>query len=168
MSIKLQLKDVKTDVSDEEHVKLHYLPCSIDENIQTNIAEHFNNYTTEKDGGEWTKNKKQFVLCYNHLNTIFFIVLKNSLRGYPLDGCKFDVPKEYQGVVFQEIQKPLNENTDRTFKVNGIFSNFTYWNYDREPSDNDLLKQALVWNEFANVVSIFYLLISTIIIFNWT
>lgn len=72
-----------------------------------------------------------------------------------MDGCKFDVPKEYQGIVFQEIQKPLNENADRTFKVNGKFSNFTYWNYDREPSDNDVLKQALVWNEFANVVCIF-------------
>lgn len=87
-----------------------------------------------------------------YLNKI--LVLKNSLRGYPLDGCKFDVPKEYQGVVFHEIQKPLQENTDRTFKANGTFSNFTYWNYDREPSDNDVLKQALLWNEFANVVRI--------------
>lgn len=52
MSIKLQLKDVKTDIGEEEQVKLHYLPCSIDENIQTDIVNHFTNYTTEKDGGE--------------------------------------------------------------------------------------------------------------------
>lgn len=82
--------------------------------------------------------------------------MKNALRGYPLDGCKFDVPSHYQGVVFQEIQKPLNEDATRTFKVNGIFSNFTYWNYDKEPSNNDQLRQALIWNDFANIVSTIY------------
>lgn len=85
---------------------------------------------------------------------IFFLtVLKNSLRGFPLNGCKFQVPESHRGIIFQEDQRPLDENAGRTFKVRGIFNEFTYWNYDKQPSDNDKLKQALVWNNFAKVVS---------------
>lgn len=79
--------------------------------------------------------------------------MKNSLRGYPLDGCKMKLPENYQGVVYQETKRPLVESTKRFFKTKGIFSEFIYWNYDKEPSNNDALKQALVWNDFANVVS---------------
>lgn len=79
--------------------------------------------------------------------------MKNSLRGYPLDGCKMKLPENYEGVVYQETKRPLVESTKRFFKTKGIFSEFTYWNYDKEPSNNDALKQALVWNDFANVVS---------------
>lgn len=78
--------------------------------------------------------------------------LKNSLRGFPLNGCNFKVPKPYQGIIFQETQRPLNETDDRTFKVSGIFDEFTYWNYDKVPSDNDKLKRALQWNEFAAAI----------------
>lgn len=81
-------------------------------------------------------------------------VLRNSLRGFPLNGCQFKVPESYQGVIFQENHRPLDENDDRTFKVSGTFNEFTYWNYDKNPSENDKLKQALQWNEFANAVSI--------------
>lgn len=80
-------------------------------------------------------------------------MLKNSLRGFPLNGCQFKVPSEYRGVVFREDQRPLDENVDRTFKVDGIFDEFTYWNYDKLPSNNDKLKQALDWNTFAQAVS---------------
>lgn len=83
--------------------------------------------------------------------------LTNAFRGYPLDGCQFAVPSHLQGVVFQELNRPLEENVDRTFKVNGIFHDFTYWNYDRDPSENDMLRQALQWADFAKVVSDFLL-----------
>lgn len=78
--------------------------------------------------------------------------MKNSLRGFPLNGCQFQVPKSHRGIVFQEDQRPLDENAERTFKANGIFDEFTYWNYDKQPSENDKLKQALVWNDLAKVV----------------
>lgn len=80
-------------------------------------------------------------------------VLKNSLRGYPLNGCEFKVPESHCGVVFQEDQRPLDETAERTFKVAGIFNEFIYWNYDKQPSDNDKLKQALIWNNLAEAVS---------------
>lgn len=78
--------------------------------------------------------------------------LKNSLRGFPLNGCNFKVPEAYQGIIFQETQRPLNETDDRTFKVSGVFDEFKYWNYDKLPSENDKLKQALQWNEFAAAI----------------
>lgn len=87
-----------------------------------------------------------------HFCFVFIIELKNSIRGYPLDGCKFRVPANMQGIVFQELNRPMEENVNRTFKVNGVFSEFTYWNYNREPSDNDQLRQALQWTDFANAV----------------
>lgn len=88
-----------------------------------------------------------------HLNS----VLKNSLRGFPLNGCQFKVPESHRGIVFQEDHRPLDENAERTFKVSGIFNEFTYWNYDKVPSDNDKLKQALGWNEFAKAVRITFI-----------
>lgn len=91
-----------------------------------------------------------------HFRFILIVELKNSIRGYPLDGCKFQVPANMQGIVFQELNRPLEENANRTFKVNGVFSEFTYWNYNREPSDNDQLRQALQWSDFANAVCIIY------------
>lgn len=82
------------------------------------------------------------------------IVLKNSLRGRPLDGCRMQLPDKYQAIVWQEPKVVLDhDGSKRTFKPKGIFTEFTYWNYDKEPSDNDALKQALVWNDLANVVS---------------
>lgn len=62
------------------------------------------------------------------------------------------MPKSHRGVVFQEDHRPLDENAERTFKASGIFNEFTYWNFDKIPSDNDKLKQALVWNDFAKAV----------------
>lgn len=80
------------------------------------------------------------------------LVLKNSLRGFPLNGCQFKVPESYRGIVFQEDQRPLDENAERTFKPSGVFDEFIYWNYDKLPSHNDKLKQALAWNEYAKTV----------------
>lgn len=99
---------------------------------------------------------KHIVINSNYYteNIVYFLSeLSNAIRGYPLDGCRFDVPSPFQGVVYQEMNRPMDENADRTFKVNGVFNSFTYWNYNREPSANDQLRQALQWTDFANVVS---------------
>lgn len=91
-------------------------------------------------------------MCFLFLHRILFTVLKNSFRGFPLNGCQFKVPESHRGVVFQEDQRPLDENAERTFKVAGIFNKFVYWNYDKQPSQNDKLKQALIWNDLAEAV----------------
>ncbi|XP_055309755.1 ribonuclease H2 subunit C [Sitodiplosis mosellana] len=129
MSIHLKLDNADFDQPKENHVQLQFIPASVEESAIANVDQYFNNYTTEVDG-----------------------FLKNSLRGFPLNGCQFQVPESHRGIVFQEDQRPLDENAERTFKVSGIFNEFTYWNYDKVPSDNDKLKQALDWNNFSKAL----------------
>lgn len=50
MSIKLKFENVDTIQRKENHVKLQYIPASIDEATTANVDQFFNNYTTEADG----------------------------------------------------------------------------------------------------------------------
>lgn len=50
MSIQLKLDNVDVDQPKEKHLKLQYIPASVDEATNTNIDQFFNNYTTEADG----------------------------------------------------------------------------------------------------------------------
>lgn len=157
MSIQLKLDNVDFDQPKEKHLQMQYIPASIDATTNTNIDQFFNNYTTEVDGCKYRAVLclKIYHRCFNNTKMLF-AVLKNSLRGFPLNGCPFEVPKTHRGIVFQEDHRPLDENAERTFKVTGIFNEFTYWNYDKQPSENDKLKQALGWNDLAKVVRHIY------------
>lgn len=77
------------------------------------------------------------------------------MRGYPLSGCVIDVPKGYTGIVLKETRPTLNSEESRTMRVISQFKQFTYWNWDREPSRGDKYQQAMDWAEIADVVSIF-------------
>lgn len=70
-----------------------------------------------------------------------------------MKGVTAKVPEHYKGVVFKETQKPLSDAAERFFKVNHVFDEFTFWNYDKIPSMNDALHKALDWIKVANVVS---------------
>lgn len=37
----------------------------------------------------------------------------------------------------------MDEDSDRTLQASGLFDKFTYWNYDKVPSNGDAIKQAL-------------------------
>ena len=80
--------------------------------------------------------------------------MTNALRGFPLAGCKFTVPKTHEGVIFLETHRSSDADVDRNFKIKAVFDEFTYWNYDKIPSKEDKLNQALQWNEFADAVSL--------------
>lgn len=41
---------------------------------------------------------------------------------------------------------------NRDFFVQSAFKEFTYWNYDRDPSKNDALTQAVDWINIAKVL----------------
>lgn len=51
----------------------------------------------------------------------------------------------------------MDEESDRIFKATGSFDAFTYWNYDKVPSNADAIKQALqiipIANKLAEAVS---------------
>lgn len=77
----------------------------------------------------------------------------NALRGYPLKGVDVKLPEGLQGIVFHEQEKLQIEGADRELKFGGKFNEFTYWNYDKNPSENDTYKKALHWLAVSEAVS---------------
>lgn len=90
---------------------------------QADVSNYFENYT-EKVAGSAE-------------------ILTNSFRGFPLKGCEFQLPEGKIGAIFREKQSLTSENSDRPLKFAGTFKNFTYWNYDINPSDNDALRKTI-------------------------
>ena len=84
---------------------------------------------------------------------MFAAGMEAKLRGHPLNGEKMSVPKGYTGVVLREAQMSVAAEGSQVMKGLALFDNFTYWNWDRQPSCSDKYQQAMNWLEVANVVS---------------
>ncbi|XP_034652646.1 uncharacterized protein LOC117891335 [Drosophila subobscura] len=115
-------------------LNLHYLPAKVNGDGNANVETYFNNYTREAP--EYGSG-----------------VVTNALRGYPLVGHRIQVPEGYKGIVLQETEKPLSESTDRQLRLTGVFDEFTYWNYDKVPSNGDPYRQALLMADVAQALS---------------
>ena len=63
------------------------------------------------------------------------------------------MPNGYSGITFFEYKKPETGNVERNLYSTGMFSQFTYWNYDKIPSKNDAMIAALDWIDVAEAVS---------------
>ncbi|XP_017050003.1 uncharacterized protein LOC108094073 [Drosophila ficusphila] len=122
------------NLAKSKSVELHYLPAKIDGDGEANVEQYFNNYTreaTEFGSG----------------------VVTNALRGYPLVGEQLKVPEGYRGLVLQETEKPISESYDRQLRLTGVFDEFTYWNYDKVPSNSDAYRQALLLVDVTKALS---------------
>ncbi|XP_016947579.1 uncharacterized protein LOC108022892 [Drosophila biarmipes] len=121
------------NLAKSKQLDLHYLPAKIDGDGEANVEQNFNNYTreaTEFGSG----------------------ILTNALRGYPLVGEQLKVPSGYRGLVLQETEKPSG-SSDRQLRLTGVFGDFTYWNYDKVPSNGDAYRQALLLADVAQALS---------------
>ncbi|KAG5671498.1 hypothetical protein PVAND_001692 [Polypedilum vanderplanki] len=127
MSIKVQI--TKDQIESKDETKVHFIPASVNSNGIIKIDEYFNNYTIEENG-----------------------VLINALRGYPLKGVEINVPENMQGLILKENEKLQIEESDRVLKFGGKFDKFTYWNYDKNPSENDAYKKALHYIKIAEAL----------------
>lgn len=63
-----------------------------------------------------------------------------------------ELPEGYIGLVLHESVKPATDEDDRKFYVIHNFDSITYWNWDKVPSKNDALDQALTWIHIAETV----------------
>ncbi|KAH8402222.1 hypothetical protein KR009_010493 [Drosophila setifemur] len=132
MSITLDING--KNLAKSKTLDLHYLPAKIDGDGEANVEDYFNNYTREAtDYGSG--------------------ILLNALRGYPLIGERLKVPEGFKGLVLQETDKPLSEFADRQLRLTGVFEEFTYWNYDKVPSNGDPYRQALLMADVAEALS---------------
>lgn len=71
----------------------------------------------------------------------------NSLRGYPLIGGAFALPDTHRGFVITPAK-----SDSATMKISGKFEDFTFWNYDLNPSKNDSLRQAMDWMDISKAL----------------
>lgn len=78
----------------------------------------------------------------------------NALRGYPIKGIEMKLPENLQGVVLRESEKLQIDGAERELRFGGKFNQFTYWNYDKNPSENDAYKKALHWLKVSEAVSL--------------
>lgn len=94
---------------------------------------------------------------YVQLLFAYFVAeqLKASFRGYPLLGKVISLPKDYKGLVLQETINPSNEDKDRNIYTTHAFNKLIYWNWDKQPSQNDAFIAALDWIDIAEAVSTF-------------
>lgn len=95
------------------------------------------------------------------LYNLIFSGFTGSFRGYPLRGKKVEIPEGYVGLVLHESIRPSREKDERKFYIVNNFNNITFWNWDKVPSDNDSITQALQWIDIAQVVSISYLYVES-------
>lgn len=64
------------------------------------------------------------------------------------------LPENLQGVVLRESEKLQIDGAERELRFGGKFNQFTYWNYDKNPSENDAYKKALHWLKVSDAVSL--------------
>ena len=68
------------------------------------------------------------------------------MRGYPIKGTEIKLPENIKGFIVREEDEKLQiDNNDRVLKLSGKFDKFMYWNYDKNPSENDGYRKAMHW-----------------------
>ncbi|CAG9816290.1 unnamed protein product [Phaedon cochleariae] len=117
--------------SSDKNSKIQSIPCKILADCDANVKQYFDDCTTAKEDGSLTA----------------------SFRGYPLEGQKVNLPEGYKVIVLNENVKPETESDERKFYVVNQFSDIFSWNWDRKPSKNDAIIQALQWIDVAEAVS---------------
>jgi len=75
-----------------------------------------------------------------------------SFRGRPLHGDTINIPKEFAGVVIEREGDVSSESNAQKYKVSNTFDEFINWNWDRNPSANDKVKQALTWLSLSRTI----------------
>lgn len=151
MPIKAQITREAVDSSEE--IKVHFIPASIDGNGAIKIDEYFNSYMESDANGRKSLNIDKMIIISISNMTGIIVVETNTLRGFPLKGTAVKLPNNFQGIVLREEEKLQIESSERDLKFGGKFSEFTYWNYDKNPSENDAYRKALHWMKVAEAVS---------------
>ncbi|XP_014671326.1 PREDICTED: ribonuclease H2 subunit C-like [Priapulus caudatus] len=117
------------NVKQEQPAVTHLMPCKIDHDGKCNVAAYFTH-------------------TINHNEA--------SFRGRPLRGQDVRLPNGYTGICLREATPVYAEGSEdkvhRRFHITGEFSQFTYWNLDKETTDDDAVIKALNWVELASVI----------------
>ncbi|XP_011626605.1 ribonuclease H2 subunit C [Amborella trichopoda] len=80
-----------------------------------------------------------------------------AFRGRKLLGTTLTIPHGYSGYVLemhngQKEKAPKNEGESNCWKARATFQNFTYWNHDSLPSQDDAFVRCFHWFPVANAL----------------
>lgn len=146
----IHIQSGKNKIKADLNAKVQSMPFKIQADCDAPVTKYFDSYVkTNENGGKSLKLKVQVTTICS-----VDVVLTGSFRGYPLKGKVVQNPEGYVGLVLHESVKPATENEDRKFFVVHNFDSIVYWNWDKTPSKNDALDQALVWIDIAEAVSV--------------
>ncbi|KAJ8308404.1 hypothetical protein KUTeg_013278 [Tegillarca granosa] len=118
---------------ENDSTRCHLMPCEIQYDGEAKATEYFEPSIRNKD-------------------TPAGSFMTSSYRGRPLLGDVVKVPEGYVGIVVKETNKVYTEEEDRDLNVTHRFKEFVHWNLDKEPSDDDKIKQALQWINLSKVL----------------
>lgn len=128
-----------------ETARCHLMPCRIEHKESTVKAREYFWPTIKelKEGGdeemgreESTKAKIDISGEINQASPI----LTASFRGRPLQGMKLKVPAGYRGCLLVDGQCKKE------------FNNFSYWNWDELPNNDDTVVKALSWINISQAI----------------
>ncbi|ODN05700.1 hypothetical protein Ocin01_01007 [Orchesella cincta] len=124
-------------ISEPKEVVVHHVPFKVEFEGQANVDSKFTSNSVPAPSDSK--------------------VLINQFRGRPLQGQKFDLPKDYEGLVALDLKGTTHETDDGPSKDAEIslvnrFDTMTYWNWDRVPSGMDKHVKLLDWMELSNIL----------------
>lgn len=140
---------LQKDGKSPDQAQCHLMPCRIEHEGQTvKSKEYF--WPTIKElraGGddEQGRERNHAISVLQGNTDAINPILTASFRGRPLQGRKIQIPEEYKGYL-------VRKESDRNKTSLKSFDDFTYWNWDELPSDNDTVVKALQWINISKAI----------------
>lgn len=85
-----------------------------------------------------------------------FTAMEVHLRGRPLHGSNVTLPPNFRGFETTVANNHLKDEVPKVHKLISEFSEFTYWNWDKNPSPMDSHVKLLDWLSASEIASFFF------------
>lgn len=121
-----------------ETKRVHLMACEVDHDGEAQVSNYFDPTVRDEGTISGVQNGES--------------ALSASFRGRSLKGCVLNVPAGYTGFVMKEGRRPITDEEDRVMKPIHKFSQFTYWNLETPPSNNDAIVKAMQWINIASAL----------------
>ncbi|KAJ7371132.1 Ribonuclease H2 subunit C [Desmophyllum pertusum] len=121
-----------------ESNRVHLMACEIEHDGEAPVSSYFDKTVREDGTSSGVQDGEK--------------ALSASFRGRDLKGCVVNLPAGYTGYVMKEDKRPFTDEEDREMKATHKFSQFTYWNLETPPSNNDAITKAMQWINIASAL----------------
>lgn len=121
-----------------ETKRVHLMACEVDHDGEASVSSYFDTSVREEGKNSGVQNGDT--------------ALSASFRGRSLKGSVINLPAGYTGYVMKEEKRPFTDEEDRVIKATHKFSQFTYWNLETPPSNNDAIVKAMQWINIASAL----------------